>query len=74
LGKHTNVGSSLLIMMIMGGGLVSMAQGGLADRVGIQASYWVGVFCFAYLAFFAWRVGGFLKARNIDFTVQKGGH
>ncbi|MEY5043913.1 MAG: hypothetical protein RJA19_1140 [Bacteroidota bacterium] len=74
MGERTNTASSLLIMMIMGGGLVSMAQGGLADQVGIQASYWVGVFCFAYLAFFAWRVGGYLKARNIDFSVQKGGH
>jgi FHS family L-fucose permease-like MFS transporter len=53
LGKHTNQGSSLLIMMIMGGGVISMIQGALAadDLLGIQYSYIVGVACFAYLAF-----------------------
>jgi FHS family L-fucose permease-like MFS transporter len=33
LGKHTNEGSSLLIMMIMGGAFVSLFQGFLADHV-----------------------------------------
>lgn len=74
LGDRTNTASSLLIMMIMGGGLVSLAQGALADAVGIQASYWVGILCFAYLAFFAWRVGGLLRAKNIDFTPSRSGH
>ncbi|MFN8865169.1 MAG: MFS transporter [Flavobacteriales bacterium] len=60
LGKHTNEGASLLIMMIMGGGFVSLLQGYLADDalLGIQHSYWVGVVCFAYLAFYAWRMRG----------------
>lgn len=56
IGKYTNEGSSLLIMMIMGGGVVSLLQGYLADHVtGIQHSYWVGVFCFIYLAFYAYK-------------------
>ena len=46
LGKHTNQGSSLLIMMIMGGGIVSYLQGVLGDAIGIQGSYIVGIlFC-----------------------------
>jgi len=55
LGSYTNTGSSLLIMMILGGGLISLLQGFLADNaiLGIQKSYYVGVFCFAYLAFYA---------------------
>ena len=57
LGKHTNEGSSLLIMMIMGGGVMSLLQGVLSssDLLGIQYSYIVGVFCFAYLAFYGWK-------------------
>jgi FHS family L-fucose permease-like MFS transporter len=31
LGRHTNEGASFLIMMIMGGGIVSLIQGVLAD-------------------------------------------
>jgi FHS family L-fucose permease-like MFS transporter len=75
LGKHTSQGSSFLIMMIMGGGIVSWLQGYMADQTSIQASYIVGVFCFAYLAFYAWKVSGILKTQGIDFDKKiSGGH
>jgi FHS family L-fucose permease-like MFS transporter len=81
LGKHTNEGSSLLIMMIMGGGVVSLIQGFVADEaiLGIQWSYLVGVACFAYLAFYAIKAQNILKAQGIDYDNQdsgtsKGGH
>ena len=66
LGKNTNQGSSLLIMMIMGGGIVSWAQGTLADSIGIHYSFIVGVICFAYLAFYAASTTGILKKQGID--------
>ena len=75
LGKHTSQGSSFLIMMIMGGGIVSWLQGTVADSIGIHTSYIVGVFCFAYLAFYAWKVSGILKSQGIDFDKKvSGGH
>lgn len=76
LGKHTNEGSGYLIMMIMGGGIVSWLQGTLADMTSIHMSYVVGVICFAYLAFYAIRVTGILKAQGIDLDKMKteGGH
>jgi len=77
LGKHTNEGASFLIMMIMGGGIVSLLQGFLADYVvGIQWSYIVGVACFAYLAFYAIKVKSILKAQGIDYDhlESSGGH
>jgi FHS family L-fucose permease-like MFS transporter len=75
LGKHTSQGSSFLIMMIMGGGIVSWLQGTVADSIGIQSSYIVGVFCFAYLAFYGWKVSGILKSQGIDFDKKiSGGH
>ena len=68
LGRHTNNGSSLLIMMIMGGGIVSIIQGLLADHVmGIQWSYIVGVVCFIYLVFYAIRAKSILKSQGIDY-------
>jgi len=66
LGKHTGQGSNYLIMMIMGGGIVSWLQGYVADKIGIQMSYLVGVVCFAYLAFYAWKVQGILRAQGIN--------
>lgn len=68
LGKHTNQGSSNLIMMIMGGGFISWFQGWLAgpDLLGIKASYTVGVLCFAYLAWYGIKVSRILKDQGID--------
>jgi len=76
LGKNTNQGSSLLIMMIMGGGIVSWLQGVLADEIGIQYSYIAGVVCFAYLAFYAIRSKSILQSQGIDFDKLNsgGGH
>lgn len=72
LGKHTNEGSSLLIMMIMGGGIVSWFQGELADKIGIQFSYITGVICFAYLMFYAIKAKSILKSQGIDFDSLSG--
>lgn len=71
LGKHTSQGSSFLIMMIMGGGIVSWTQGYLADLTNIHFSYIVGILCFSYLAFYAWKVRGILKSQGIDFDNKK---
>ncbi|RCH56510.1 MFS transporter [Mucilaginibacter hurinus] len=69
LGKHSNEGSGYLIMMIMGGGFISLLQGVVADDaiLGIQWSYLVGVACFAYLAFYAIKAKSILKSQGIDF-------
>ena len=75
LGKNTSQGSSFLIMMIMGGGIVSWLQGVVADETTIHASYIIGVLCFAYLAFYAWKVKGILKDQGISFESKiSGGH
>lgn len=77
LGKHTNQGSSFLVMMIMGGGIISWLQGYIADLTSIHASYIVGVICFAYLAFYAIRVTQILRKQGISLDKEKisgGGH
>lgn len=67
LGKHTSQGSSFLIMMIMGGGIISWIQGVIADATTIHFSYIVGIICFAYLAFYAWRAKAILTAQEVKF-------
>ena len=66
LGKHTSQGSSFLIMMIMGGGIISWLQGTVSESIGIQSSYIVGVFCFAYLAFYGWKVKKILIKQGVN--------
>jgi len=78
LGKHTNEGASFLIMMIMGGGIISLLQGYLAGDhlLGIQWSYLVGVACFVYLAYYAIKAKSVLKEQGIDYDAlnSAGGH
>lgn len=76
LGKNTNQGSSFLIMMIMGGGLISALQGWLTDEIGVQYAYVVGVACFLYLATYAVIASRALKAQGIDLDklTAEGGH
>ncbi|SOD11835.1 MFS transporter [Pedobacter xixiisoli] len=75
LGKNTSQGSSYLIMMIMGGGIISWLQGYVSEYTGIQYSYVVGVLCFAYLVFYALRASSILKAQGISFDKKvSGGH
>jgi len=75
LGKNTSQGSSYLIMMIMGGGIISWLQGYVSEYTGIQYSYIVGILCFAYLAFYAIKASSILKSQGINFDEKiSGGH
>ena len=55
LGKFKSQGSSLLVMMILGGAIVPVFQGMAADSYGVHASFVVPVICYAYIAFYGWR-------------------
>ena len=66
LGKYTSQGSAFLVMMILGGGIITPIQGKLSDIIGIHQSCLIAVVCFAYLTLFAILVKGLLKKQNID--------
>jgi FHS family L-fucose permease-like MFS transporter len=70
LGKYTNQGSSLLVMMIFGGAIIPPLQGILVDAINPHASYIVTVFCFGYLAWYAFKVKRVLKNQGIDYDVK----
>ena len=61
LGKFTSQGSAFLVMMILGGAIIPPIQGKLADMIDIHESYWVTVFCFLYLMYFAQKVERIFK-------------
>lgn len=61
LGKYTSQGSSFLVMMILGGAIITLIQGKLADIIGIHQSYWVPVLCFLYIIFFAQKTQKIIK-------------
>lgn len=52
LNKDTPTGSSLLIMSIVGGALIPIIQGKIADLTNVQISYLTPILCYAYLLFY----------------------
>jgi MFS transporter, FHS family, L-fucose permease len=53
LGPLTGDGSGLLIMAIVGGAIIPLVQGTLADRIGIHHAFILPVVCYLYIAYFA---------------------
>ena len=52
LGKYTSQASSLLVMAILGGALVPVIQGALADAIGLQMSFALPILCYVYLMYY----------------------
>jgi FHS family L-fucose permease-like MFS transporter len=75
LGKYTSQASGFLIMMILGGAFIPPVQGLLADHSNIHLSYIIPVFCFAYLAWYAWKMKRLLSSKGIDYdTASEAAH
>ena len=53
LGKYTSMGSGIFMVMVCGGGILPLIQGGVADFAGYLSSYWVIVAGLAYMLFYA---------------------
>lgn len=54
LGRHTGQGSGILCAAIVGGAIIPLLQGLLADSVGIQQALLLPVFCYGYIVFYGW--------------------
>lgn len=52
IGQHTKLGSSLIIMAIVGGAIFPPVLGILADTAGIQQAFFLPAVCFAVVAFY----------------------
>lgn len=55
MGPLTGKASSLLIMAIVGGALLPLAQGVLADHMGIQHAFILPLLCYGYIVFYGLR-------------------
>jgi len=53
LGKYTSQGSGILITMVVGGAVIPLLQGYLADKLGYQHSFAIVLLCYAYIIYFA---------------------
>ncbi len=53
LGPLTGDGSGIMIMAIVGGAIIPVAQGAIADKIGIHHAFFLPVICYLYILFFA---------------------
>lgn len=52
LGKHTAHGSGFLCLAIVGGAILPLAQGALADTVGVQLSFLLPALCYVFIIYY----------------------
>jgi MFS transporter, FHS family, L-fucose permease len=55
LGPLTGDGSGMLVMAIVGGAIIPVVQGALADRIGIHHAFILPVICYLYIVFYAFK-------------------
>ncbi|MCB0763546.1 MAG: sugar MFS transporter [Flavobacteriales bacterium] len=56
LGRHTRMGSALLIMAIVGGAVLPKVYGGLAEStLGYQQAYWMMAPCYLFMLWYAFK-------------------
>jgi FHS family L-fucose permease-like MFS transporter len=53
LGPLTGDGSGVMIMAIVGGAIIPVMQGAMADRMGIHHAFFLPVVCYLYILYFA---------------------
>lgn len=64
LGPLTSKGSSLMIAAIVGGALIPLATGALADKVGLHPAFIIPAVCYIYIAIFG--LSSFRRAEATD--------
>lgn len=55
LGKLTGKGSGVLIMAIVGGAIIPVIMGALADSIGIHHAFLLPAICYLYIVFYGWK-------------------
>ncbi len=55
MGRLTGKGSGLLVMAIVGGAIIPVAEGALADRIGIHHAFILPALCYVYIAFYGYK-------------------
>lgn len=52
LGQHTSQGSGILCLAIVGGAILPLLQGVLADVIGLQMSFFLPAICYVFIAYY----------------------
>jgi FHS family L-fucose permease-like MFS transporter len=65
LGKFTSQGSGILCLAIVGGAIIPLMQGGVADFIGIQYSFILPIFCYFFIVYYGLKGSVFNKKEDL---------
>jgi FHS family L-fucose permease-like MFS transporter len=66
LGVHTGQGSGILCAAIVGGAIIPLLQGLLADRSGLQIAFVIPMLCYIYIGIFGWQYFTLVKRSSLS--------
>jgi FHS family L-fucose permease-like MFS transporter len=55
LGRFTSTGSAALCLAIVGGALVPLLQGVVADAAGLRVAFTIPIFCYGYICWYGFK-------------------
>ena len=64
LRQHTSQGSGILCLAIVGGAILPLIQGVLADSIGLQNSFFLPIICYVFIAYY-----GFSGSKPVSVKV-----
>lgn len=64
LGQHTSQASGILCLAIVGGAIIPLIQGMLADSIGVQSAFFLPILCYFFIAYYG-LVGSKIKAKVV---------
>lgn len=73
LGRLTNRGSSMLVSAVLGGALLPLLQGFVADHIGIHHAFVVAALCYVYICYFGFSGSKIRAAASAEEPLALGG-
>lgn len=70
LGKYTTQGSSLLVMMIVGGAIIPLLMGFTADKIGIKLAFLIPIIPYLYLSFYGFSGFKVVQPKTLDYLLE----
>jgi len=74
LGARAKKASSFIVMAIMGGAILPKLMGAVADKYDMSRGFIVPLFCFAFVAFYAYSWPKLSKSEGLHVVKNAGGH
>jgi FHS family L-fucose permease-like MFS transporter len=70
LGNQTKIGSSFMVMSIVGGAIIPLALGYISRNANIQIAYIVPLICFVFVFYFGWK-GYKIQHTHVELSDNK---